>query len=53
VEDGIPAARKKARMDWQRNTFSSRWAGVRFYPPGWKPGSTAGRDACRYGVAEP
>jgi hypothetical protein len=28
--------------------FSMSHVGVRFFPPGWKPGSTAGTDACRY-----
>jgi len=30
---------------------SAQWC-VRFFPPGWKPGSTAGKDARRYRRAE-
>src|ERR1019366_6160771 len=48
VEGGIPAARKKT---YERSTSFKITATVvfrRFVPPGWKPGSTAGKDACRY-----
>jgi len=48
VEGGHPAARKGARP------FNGSWGDPRarvrvpFVPPGWKPGSTAGQEACRH-----
>jgi hypothetical protein len=47
VEGGILPPGKTVAMfgAWK---FSNIQLGVRFFPPGWKPGSTAGRDACRY-----
>jgi len=48
VKGGIPAARHGGDISVAVKMKGRVLADDRFFPPGWKPGSTAGKDARRY-----
>ena len=48
VEGGILPPGINTRMSSDPRNFQRAWFCVRSFPPGWKPGSTAGKDARRY-----